>query len=170
MHVLRYIPIIKKTRSTVKVFIACNPLGSVTFLSKAWGGRVSDNELVRSSGYISLKYHQPGDQILADRGFTLVDDFAGYCSAELIIPSFTKGKQQLSANEVETSRKISSVRIHIERVIGLMKNRYTILKGPLPIIVIKSFSDDVEDCELSSIDKILHVCASLTNLGEGIVY
>jgi hypothetical protein len=51
-----------------------------------------------------------------------------------------------------------------------MKNRYTILKGPLPIIVIKSFSDEVEDCELSSIDKILHVGASLTNLGEGIVY
>jgi hypothetical protein len=76
----------------------------------------------------------------------------------------------LSAKEVETSRKISSVRIHIERVIGLMKNRYSILKGPLPIIVIKSFSDEVEDCELSSIDKILHVCVSLTNLGEGIVY
>jgi hypothetical protein len=67
------------------------------------------------------------------------------CSAELIIPSFTKGKKQLSAKEVETSRKISSVRIHIERVIGLKKNRYTILKGPLPIIVIKSFSDEVED-------------------------
>ena len=159
-----------KKHSTVKVFIACNPLGSVTFLSKAWGGRVSDNELVRSSGYISLKYHQPGDQILADRGFTLVDDFAGHCSTELIIPSFTKGKKQLSAKEVETSRKISSVRIHIERIIGLMKNRYTILKGPLPIIVIKSFSDEVEDSELASIDKILHVCASLTNLGEGIVY
>jgi hypothetical protein len=63
---------------------------------------------------ISLKYHQPGDQILADRGLTIVDDFAGYCSAELIIPSFTKGKKQLSAKEVETSRKISSVRIHIE--------------------------------------------------------
>ena len=119
---------------------------------------------------INLKYHQPGDQILADRGLTIVDDFAGYCSAELIIPSFTKGKKQLSTKEVETSRKISSVRIHIERVIGLMKNRYTILKGPLPIIVIKSFSDEVEDCELSSIDKILHVGASLTNLGEGIVY
>ena len=84
----------------------------MTFLSKARGGRVSDNELVHSSGYISLKYHQPGDQILADRGFTLVDDFAGYCSVALIIPSFTKGKKQLSANEVETSRKISSVRIH----------------------------------------------------------
>ena len=68
--------------------------------------------------------------------------------------------------EVETSRKISSVRIHIE----LMKNRYTILKGPLPIIVIKFFSEEVEDCELSSIGKIMHVCASLTNLGEGIVY
>ncbi len=47
--------------------------------------------------------------------------------------------------KVETSRKISSVRIHIEIVIGLMKNRYTILKGPLTIIRIKSFRNEVED-------------------------
>ncbi|XP_076083481.1 uncharacterized protein LOC143054364 [Mytilus galloprovincialis] len=159
-----------KKHSTVKVFICCNPLGSVTYLSKAWGGRVSDNELVRSSGFINPIYHHPGDQILADRGFTLQDDFAAACSAELIIPSFTKGKKQLSAKEVETSRKISNVRIHIERVIGLMKNRYTILKGPMSIVLIKSLSDEVDDCDLASIDKILQVCGSLTNLGEGIVY
>ena len=48
-----------KKHSTVKVFIACNPLGSVTFLSKAWGGHVSDNELVRSSGYTMYKPEIP---------------------------------------------------------------------------------------------------------------
>jgi len=45
----------------------------------------------------------PHDQILADRGFTLQDDFAVQCSAELIIPPFTQGKKQLEAVEVEKS-------------------------------------------------------------------
>ena len=51
----------------------------------------------------------PGDQILADRGFTLQDDFAAESCAELITPAFTRGKAQLSAKEVECSRKIASI-------------------------------------------------------------
>ncbi|XP_076089911.1 uncharacterized protein LOC143061933 [Mytilus galloprovincialis] len=131
-----------KKHSTVKVLIGCSPLGSITFLSEVWGCRVSDTEIVRSSGFISSIYHHPGDQILADRGFTLQDDFASVCSAELIIPAFTKGKSQLSAEEVETSRKMNSIRIHIERVIGLMKNRYKILQGTIPINMLKSTTDE----------------------------
>lgn len=38
-----------------------------------------------------------------------------------LIPAFTKGKKQLSAREVEESRKLASVCIHTERVIGVFK-------------------------------------------------
>lgn len=134
-----------------------------------WGGRVSDVELVRKSGFISPNYHHRGDQILADRGFTLQDDFASVCSAELIIPAFTKGKSQLSAEDVETSRQMSSIRIHIERVIGLMKNRYTILQGTMSINLIKSIRDEAADNSQARIDKIVRLCIALTNLAEGIV-
>lgn len=111
-----------------------------------------------------------GDQILADRGFLLQEDFAATCGANLIMPTFTKGKRQLHGADVELSRKISSVRIHVERVIGLMKNRFTILKGTLPIQTIKQIKNEHDNEELASIDKIVYVCAALTNLGEGIVY
>ena len=47
------------------------------------------------------------------------------------------------------SRKISSVRIHAERVIGLLKNRYTILQGSLQIQVIKSLTDEVSEITLN---------------------
>lgn len=159
-----------KKATTVKVLICCSVLGAVTFLSDAWGGRVSDVELVRESGFISPTLHHPGDQILADRGFTLQDDFATLCSAELIIPAFTKGKSQLSAKEVETSRVMSAIRIHVERVIGLMKNRYTILQGTLPINFIKSRKDEALEAEEASIDRILRVCGALVNLGDSIVF
>jgi hypothetical protein len=65
---------------------------------------------------------------LADRGFTLKEDF-GTLDCQLIIPAFTKGKTQLLPEEVETSRRMALIRIHIERVIGLLKNRFSILKG-----------------------------------------
>lgn len=51
----------------------------------------------------------------------MVEEFVVACGAELLIPSFTKGKKQLSPKDVEVSRNISTVRIHIERVIGLLK-------------------------------------------------
>lgn len=158
-----------KKHTTVKFLIGCTPLGVVSFLSKAWGGRVSDVEVVRKSGFLDSKLHFPGDQILADRGFTVQEDMALSCSAELIIPSFTKGKRQLSAQEVETSRKIASVRIHIERIIGLIKNRFAILQGTLPVNVVKSVKDEALASEFVSVDKIVTTCAVLVNLGGGIV-
>ena len=55
-----------KKHSTVKFLVACTPQGFISFVSKAWGGRVSDVELVKNTGFIRYKYHHPCDQILAD--------------------------------------------------------------------------------------------------------
>lgn len=46
-----------KKHTTVKVLISCNPYGQINFLSPAWGGRVSDVQIVRESGFISSSYH-----------------------------------------------------------------------------------------------------------------
>ena len=48
------------------------------------------------------------------------------------IPSFTKGKNQLSAQEVEETRENATVRIHVERVIGLVRRKYLILQSIFP--------------------------------------
>ena len=159
-----------KKHCTIKCLISCTPLGAINFISKCYGGRASDNQITRKSEFTSSKFHMSGDQILSDRGFTLKDDFAAGSCSVLINPAFTKGKAQLSASEVETSRKISSVRIHIERVIGLLKNRYTILQGVLPLRTVKNITDEATSVTLSNCDKIVTVCAALSNLGEGIVF
>ena len=125
--------------------------------------------MVKDSRLISPNLHHHGDQILADRGFTLEDEFAAGCGVELIIPSFMKGKKQLSAKEVEISRQIASVHIHAEPVISLIKNRCKILDCVLPLTLLKTLSEGVE-CEIANIDKLFTVYAVLVNLGEGIVY
>ena len=125
---------------------------------------------MRYSQFTILKYHWPGDQTLADRRFTLSEDFALNSGTELLIPAFTRSKKQLSAAEGERTRKIASVHIHIERVIGLLKYRYTILKGILPLRTVKGIADEANSNPFSSCDKIVTVCAALVNLGESIVY
>ena len=88
----------------------------------------------------------------------------------MLIPAFTRGKSQLSAKEVEVSRKIASVRIHIERGIGLLKNRYTISQGILPLRLLKSIKDEGVSATFANCDKIFTVRAALTNLGDSILY
>ena len=58
-------------------------------------------------------FYIPGDQILADRGFNIQESVGLHC-AEIKIPAFTRGRKQLSPVEVETGRKLSHVRIHVE--------------------------------------------------------
>lgn len=81
-----------------------------------WGGRVSDRKITLESGLLDL--FGPGDAVLADRGFNMKEDFGQRC-VNLIIPAFTRGKNQLSSREfVEESRRMSRARIHVERVIA----------------------------------------------------
>ena len=98
----------------------------VLFISKGWGGRTSDKYITEHSGYLNNLL--PGDIILADRGFDVADSVA-VMGATLDIPAFTRGREQLSAGEIENTRKIANVRIHVERVIGAVCQRFTILSA-----------------------------------------
>ena len=55
-----------------------------------------------------LLLYYSGDQLLADCGFALEEKFAAECSSELFIPAFTKGRKQLTAKEVETTRQVTT--------------------------------------------------------------
>ena len=51
---------------------------------------------------------------------------------DLNTPPFMEGRGKLPASEVLEGRKIASLRIHVERLIGRIKN-YSILKDTLPL-------------------------------------
>ena len=101
---------------------------------------------------------------MADHGFTIAEDIAVH-GTKLEIPGFMKGKTQLSQRKVEVSKQLSMVRIHMERVIGFLKTKYTIGKGPLPVELLKH----KYDTEVANIDKILVVCCTLTNFSKAVV-
>jgi len=73
--------------------------------------------------------------VLADHGFDIADGLA-LVGASLAIPAFTRGKPQLSQREVEISRALSRVCIHVERAIGRMKY-FKVLRSTLPIKLMK---------------------------------
>ena len=124
------------------------------FLSMCWGGRATDKFITMNRGFLGLLEHD--DVVRADRGFDIHEDVAIH-GGKLEIPSFTRGKKQLSTDDVEYSQRLSKVRIHIERVIGLLKNKYIILQSTLPVSTLKCNAGS----ETSLIDKIVTVCASL---------
>lgn len=105
------------------------PQGTVCFVSEAWGGRTSDKYLTENCGFLGNLL--PCDMVMADQGFTICDS-VGLKQAKLVIPAFTKGKSRLGPVDVTRTRGIANVRIHVERVIGLLKRKYTILEGTLP--------------------------------------
>ena len=145
-----------KKHNTAKFLIGITPQGSVSFISKGWGGRVSDVHLTENSGL--LCHLLPGDIVLADRGFT-IEESVGLLCAEVKHPPFTRGKPQLIKLEVDTSRQLSQVRIHVERVIGAARQKYMILQSILPISMITCTGDD----NLSPIDKAVIICCALYN-------
>ncbi|XP_073255908.1 uncharacterized protein [Porites lutea] len=155
-----------KSHNTVKILVGITPQGSISFVSNAWGGRTSDKYLTDNCGI--LKKLLPGDLVMADRGFTIQESLMLH-KAELAIPAFTKGKDQLDPVDVEQTRGIANVRIHVERVIGLLRRKYTILSGILPIDFLQCDPTGSQEAKIPMIDRIITVCAALSNLYNGIV-
>ena len=150
-----------KHHNTVKYLIGITSQGAISFLSSGYGGRVSDKFITENCRLLSKLL--PGDIVLADRGFD-ISESVGLCCAEVRIPAFTRGKKQLSALELESTRKIAHTRIHVERVIGLDRNKYSILQSTIPIAYLHC---QVE--HIPTIDKITTVCCCLTNLCDSVI-
>ena len=84
--------------------------------------------LTRKSGLLDLL--EKGDSVMADRGFNIQDDLTPV-GVKINIPPFLKGKMQLEPEELVETRRIASLRIHVERAMERIKN-YHIFDRTLP--------------------------------------
>ena len=82
-----------KNRNTVKVLVGCTPGGLVSYVSPAYGGSASDRQITERSQLPQLC--DPGDSIMADKGFNVQDLFVPH-NVLINIPSFFRKKNRLS--------------------------------------------------------------------------
>ena len=152
-----------KHYNTAKYLIGITPQGVVSYLSNGWGGRTSDKWIVENSGFLRFLMH--GDVVLADRGFDVSDSMAVF-GATLDIQTFTRGLDQLDSADVEATRKLANVRIHVERIIGTVRQRFQILSatGVLPKELASRKSNGA-----TVLDSVVHVCCALNNVCTGVV-
>jgi hypothetical protein len=116
-----------KNHNTMKVLVGVTPGGLISYVSEAYCGSTSDRQTIERSSIPRMC--DPGDEIMADKGFN-VDDLLLPYQVSLNIPTFFKKKNRMTGAAVMRDRRISSKRVHVERVIGLAKT-YKILRHPM---------------------------------------
>jgi hypothetical protein len=114
-------------------------------VSSLYADRTSEKKITKDCGILDIL--ESGDQVMADRGFDIESDLPS--GVTLNIPPFLDGKYQLSLEEEIITRKIASVRVHVERAIARIKN-YRILHQVIPITI------------ANDLDKIWAICTYLT--------
>ena len=141
-----------KSHNTFKFLMGLAPSGQITYLSKLYSGSISDRDIVVQSGFLDLI--EPNDNIMADRGFN-IRDLLVKKKANLNLPAYSAG-QALPKKAVVKSRKVASVRIHVERGMKRLKN-FHILNGVIPLQL------------KNSLDQIMTIFAVLGNLNDPLV-
>ena len=136
-----------KNHNTFKALVGISPAGAITFVSKLFPGSISDKELTKRSGLLDLL--ERGDSVMADRGFNIEEDLITR-GVRLNIPPFLRGKEQFDEDEIITTRRIASLRIHVERAMERIKN-FHIFDRVLPA----SLTDIA--------DRLFYVCCILSN-------
>ena len=106
--------------------------------------------------------------VMAGRGFTIHEGVA-LKRAKVVVSAFTKGKEQLNPVDVETTRGIANVRIHVERVTGPLHSKCTMLQGIMPTDFLMSNTHRSLEDKIPAIDRVIKVCTALINLCPTIV-
>jgi DDE superfamily endonuclease len=104
-----------KHANTVKYLISSTPDGTINFISAGYSGRISDVQLVVESGFLNCL--QPGETVMADRGFKSIETKLQEKGCRLCKPPSVSKNEKLPKELVHEAKVIAALRVHIERVI-----------------------------------------------------
>ena len=142
-----------KNKNTVKVLIGIMPSGAIVFISPTYEGSISDKKLVELSGLLDKL--EVGDEVMADKGFDIQDLLALH-GVRLNIPPFLKSSTRFASDGVLRTKKVTKLRIHVERAIGRIKE-FRIFHPVIPATM------------WDSINELVYVCAMLCNFSPPLV-
>lgn len=142
-----------KNRNTLKFLVGITPSGLISYVSPCYGGSATDRQIIEQSSI--LNRFDYNDEIMVDKGLNVQDIFIPY-GVKVNMPSFFKKGNQIGPCTLRSNRKVASKRVHVERIIGLLKT-FKILTQPLNQTEIVLSSD------------IIYVCAMLVNFRRNII-
>ncbi|KAK3543401.1 hypothetical protein QTP70_020422 [Hemibagrus guttatus] len=148
--------------SELKYVIGVAPQGAVMFVSRGAPGNISDKTLVESCGLLHKLL--PGDVVLAERDFGITD-LVGAHRAELMVTSSELNKLKQSNQDTRDEASLAATEIlhvnkHVERVIQMVKKRYSMLTGPVE----STFTVIDRSTNVTTFDKMVQVACALNNL------
>lgn len=137
-----------------KALLALSPSGLIVWCSQVFPGHISDRELA-IFGFLIYDLFEDGDDIMADKGFLILDLlYQIYCS--LLVPTVkSRGDAWFTAAQSALCKIIANKRIHSERMMQRVKT-WRWLTQAVPIDLLDTLSD------------ALYVCAMLSNFLPGI--
>eukprot|EP00063_Salmo_salar_P045427 XP_014020262.1 PREDICTED: uncharacterized protein LOC106582070 isoform X3 [Salmo salar] len=146
---------LEKPGSEVNLFC-----GVVTFVSRGSPGSVSDKSLAEGCGFLGKLL--PGDVVLADKDFDIGELVAAHGALLKITGSDggegSEGSEGVSLTDISPEKL--SVRRHVERVVSMVKLRYSMLTGPVE----GPFTAAERSSNIFTFDKIVQVACALNNL------
>lgn len=142
--------------NTLKYLISCTPDGLVSYISCGYGGRATDIVIVEDCGY--LNHLQPGSTVMADRGFKNISTKLEQIGCGLVRPPSVSADVRSTKEEVKTSKQIAALRIHVERVIGRLRE----FKMLLPHACI-------DHNHIPCIDNIVKIACGIINMQDYII-
>ena len=87
-----------KHHNTLKLFVCVASNSAITFILKAYTGRINDKAITLKSGFLDIipRY----SIIMADKGFNIVDDCVTHC-IQFIVPPARRGVTQMTPEKVK---------------------------------------------------------------------
>lgn len=139
--------------NTLKYLISCTPDGLVNFISFHLFISFSDVVIVEDCGYLDKL--TPGVAVMADRGFKNVSHLIQQKSCFLTRPPSVSAKVPSTQQEVKESKRIAALRIHVERVIGRLREFNMLLPHAC-----------VDNHHIAILDYVIIVACGIINLQD----
>ncbi len=137
-----------KHRNTVKFLVGVSPDGCIIYVSLGYGGSISDIDLTKCCGLAHAL--QRCDEVMGDKGFHMHDFFANFGVHMVMPPKKGRGQAYLTEEQIQQTRCIARLRIHVERAMGRIRQ-------------FGFFNNKVKITQVDLISDIFYVCAMLSN-------